>query len=90
MHECFLYPIFRFWFLVTFGDKVMKIRKYSVIFVYILQGKLGKMEKKRKKNHATKVTKIPKTKRRKCGMNETIIVFSIKITAGYLDTNSRD
>ena len=38
---------FRFWFLVTFGDEVMKIQKYYVIFVYILQGKVGKMEKKR-------------------------------------------
>ena len=31
------------------------------------------MEKNRKENHATKVTKIPKTKRRKYGMNETIV-----------------
>ena len=60
-----------FSFLVTFGDEVMKIRKYYVIFVYILQGKMGKTGKKRKENHATKVTKIPKTKRRKYGMNET-------------------
>ena len=22
---CFIYPIFRFWFLVTFGDEVTKI-----------------------------------------------------------------
>ena len=51
-----------FLFLVTFGDEVMKIRKYYVIFVYILQGKMGKMEKKRKENHATEMTKIPKTK----------------------------
>ena len=34
-----------FLFLVTFGNKVTKIRKYYVIFVYILQGKMGKMEK---------------------------------------------
>ena len=59
-----------FWFLVTFGNKVMKIQKYYIIFVYLLQ---GKMEKKGKENHGTKVTKIPKTKRRKCGMNEIII-----------------
>ena len=38
-----------FSFLVTFGDKVTKIRKYYVIFVYILQGKMGKMEKNGKK-----------------------------------------
>ena len=49
----------------------MKLQKYYVIFVYILQGKMGKTEKNRKENHATKVTKIPKTKRRKYGMNET-------------------
>ena len=58
-----------FSFLVTFGDEVTKIRKYYVIFVYILQGKMGETEKKRKENHATKVTKIPKTKRQKYGMN---------------------
>ena len=60
-----------FWFLVTFGEEVMKIQKYYVIFVYILQGKMGKTVKKRKENHATKMTKIPTTKRRKNGMNET-------------------
>ena len=54
--------------MVTFGNEVTKIRKYYVIFVYILQGKMGKTEKNRKENDATKVTKIPKTKRRKYGM----------------------
>ena len=49
----------------------MKLRKYYVIFVYILQGKMAKTEKNRKENHATKVTKIPKTKRQKYGMNKT-------------------
>ena len=66
-----LFCSFAFSFLVTFGDKVTKIQKYNVIFVYILQGKMGKTEKKEKKNHATKVTKIPKNKRRIYGMNET-------------------
>ena len=65
-----------FSFLVTFGDKVTKIRKYYLIFVYILQGKMRKTEKIQKENHATKVTKIPKTKRQKYGMNETIIRIS--------------
>ena len=46
---CFVHPIFRFWFLVTFGDKVMKIQKYYVIFVCILQGKMGRTEKKQEK-----------------------------------------
>ena len=35
-----------FSFLVTFVNEVMKIRKYYVIFVYILQGKMGKTENK--------------------------------------------
>ena len=47
---CFIHPIFRFWFLVTFGDEVTKIWKYYVIFVYILQGKMGKMEKTERKS----------------------------------------
>ena len=59
---CFVHPTFRFWFLVTYDDKVTKIQKYYVIFVYILQGKMGKTQKIWKENHATKVTKIPKTK----------------------------
>ena len=62
-----------FSFLVTFGDGVTKIQKYYVLFVYILQGKMGNTEKNRKENHATIVTKIPKTKRRKYGMNETLV-----------------
>ena len=51
----FVHPIFLFWFLVTFGNKVAKIQEYNAIFVYILQGKM-------ERNYATKVTKIPKTK----------------------------
>ena len=50
-HYCLVHPIFRFWFLVTFGNKVTKIRKYYEIFVYILQGKMGKTEKKGRKSH---------------------------------------
>jgi hypothetical protein len=37
-NNCSVHPIFGFWFLVTFGDEAMKIQKYYVIFVYILQG----------------------------------------------------
>ena len=59
---CFVHSTFGFWFLVTFGNKVAKIRKYYVIFVYILQGKMGKTEKNRKENHGTKVTKYQKPK----------------------------
>ena len=53
---CFVHSIFHFWFLVTFGDEVTKLRKYHIIFVYILHGKMGKTEK----NHATKVSEKPK------------------------------
>ena len=59
---CFVHPIFRLLFLVTFGDEVTKIRKYYLIIVYILQGKMGKTEKNQKENHTTEVTKIPKPK----------------------------
>ena len=69
---------FCFWFLVTFGDKVQKTRKYYVIFVYILQGKIGKTEKNRKENHATEVTKISKTNWQKYGMNKTQVLENIK------------
>ena len=48
-----------------------KLRKYYVIIVYILQGKMGKTEKNWKENQATEMTKIPKTKRQKYGMKET-------------------
>ena len=58
---CFVHPFFRFLFLVTFDNEVTKIRKYYVIFGYILQGKMGKTEKTRKKiTQLFKVTRIPK------------------------------
>ena len=61
MQEKLENPIYRFWSLL-----VMKLLKYYLIFVYILQGKIGKTEKNRKENNTTKVTK-----RQKYGMNET-------------------
>ena len=70
INKCFIRPIFGFWSLLE-----TKFRKYDIIFVYILQGKMGRTEKERKENHATKVTKIPKTKRQKYGMNKTKQVF---------------
>ena len=60
--KCFFRPIFHFWFLVTFDDKIMKIRKYYVIFVYILQGKMGKTEKSGKKIMELKWRKYQKPK----------------------------
>ena len=59
---CFLHSIFRFWFLVSFDDEVMKIQKYYVIFVYILQGKMGKTEKTGKKITQLKWPKYQKPK----------------------------
>ena len=53
---------FSYFVLVTFGDKVKKIWRYYVIFVYILQGKMGKMEKKGKKITHLKWPKYQKTK----------------------------
>ena len=67
---CFVRPIFRFWFLVTFGDKVTKILS-NLCLHFARQD--GQDRKKWKENHATKVAKIPKTKRRKYGMNETLV-----------------
>ena len=58
----FAHPIFRFWFLVTFGDEVTKIQKYYLIFVYIWQGKMGKTKKNWKKITQLKWPKYPKPK----------------------------
>ena len=73
MWICFIHRIFRFLFLVTFGNEVPKIHKYYVIFVYILQDKMGKTERK-KENHETK---WPKDK--KYGINETFITSKSSI-----------
>ena len=57
---CFIHPIFRFWFLVTFGDVVTKILSNLCLHFARQDGQDGKKGKK-----------IPKTNRRKYGMNET-------------------
>ena len=62
-----------FSFLVTFGDEVTKIRKYVLRNLCLHFAMQDGQDEKRKNNHATKVTKIPKTKRRKYGMNETLV-----------------
>jgi len=49
--------VFGFWSLL-----VTKLRKYYVIFVYILQGKMGKTEKTRKKITKVKWPKYQKMK----------------------------
>jgi len=56
--------------LVTFGDEVTKILCNLALHFARQDEQDGK---KRKENHTTKVTHIPKTKRRKYGMNETIV-----------------
>ena len=42
-------PFYIFSFGFLFDDKDTKMRKYYIIFVYILQGKMGRMEKNGKK-----------------------------------------
>ena len=61
--QIFLYVSF-FPFLVAFDDEVMKIWKYCMIFVYILQGKMGKTEKPRKKITQLKWPKYQKPKKK--------------------------
>ena len=55
---CFVHLILCFWFLVTFSDKVTKIWKYYVIFVYIAKQK----KKTRKKIRQLKWQKYQKPK----------------------------
>ena len=74
---------FSFFFCGHFWRRSYKIRKFYVIYVYILQDKMGKTEENRKENHPTKVTKIPKTNRRKYGMNETLDVFFTNVILWY-------
>jgi hypothetical protein len=64
--KCFIHLIFGFWFLVTFGEELMKY--------FARQDRRD--GKKGVKNHAAKVTKVPK--RRKYGMNESEFLFKIK------------
>ena len=77
---CFVHPIFRFWFLVTFGDEVTKILRNLCLHFARQDGQDGK---NRKENHATKVTKRPKTKRQKYGMNETYVYLKAICLIGF-------
>ena len=54
--NCFVHPIIRFWFLVTFGLHDLCLR------FAIKNGQDVELVSKMEKNHSTKVTKIPKTK----------------------------
>ena len=73
-----------FLFLVTFGDEVTEIQKYYAIFVCTLQGKIGKTENKWKEDPPAKVTKIPKTKRRKYGMDATLLYMNVSNSLTFL------
>ena len=80
---------FSFWFLVTFGNEVTKIRKYYVLNLrshFARQD--GQDGKKWKENHATRVTKIPKTRRRKYGLYETFVLPSSAVKNTNLNMNS--
>ena len=64
---CFVHPIFGFWSQSYENTKILRN-------LYLHFARQDEQDgKKRKENHATKVTKIPKTKRRKYGMNETLL-----------------
>ena len=77
---CFIYPIFGFWFLVTFANKArinMKIL-CNLCLHFARQDKWARW-KKRKENQATKVIKIPKSKYRTMGWNERNICKFTKV-----------
>ena len=52
--------------------KNMKISRN--ICLHFARQKTDRQKKKQKENHTTKVTKIPKTKRRKYGINKTLVM----------------
>ena len=81
-YVCFVHPIFCFWFLVTFGSKVTKIRKYYVIFVYILQGRMGKMEKNWKEITQLKWPKYQKPKDKNMGWTKHLRYFVVQTGIG--------
>ena len=72
-------PFFIFGFRTLLATK---LRKYYVIFVYILQGR-----KKGKENLATKVTKISKTKRRNYGPEYVKSCFIVLVVQCLLQNN---
>ena len=56
--------------MVTFGNEVMKLQKYYVIFVNILQGQMGKTEKNGKKIMQLKWPKYQKQKDENMGLRK--------------------
>ena len=76
--------------MVTFGDKVTKIQKYYIIFVYILQGKMGKTEKTGKEITQLKWPKYQKPKDESMGWPKQKSVLSSPAKLEYfhdLDLN---
>ena len=76
LNHCLAHPNFCFWVLVTFDAKVMKILKYYVIFVYILQDKLSKTGKNRKRIIQLKWPKYQKPKDENMGWMKQMCKFS--------------
>ena len=76
-----MFDSFHFSFLV-FGhfwqrsEENTKIVLYNICLHFARQD--GQDGKKQKENHATNVTKIEKTKRRKYGMNKTLVTEFVK------------
>ena len=62
-----------FSFLVTFVDKVYENMKILCNLCLHFARKDGQDRKNENENYETKMTKIPKTKRRKYGMNKTLV-----------------
>ena len=66
---CFVHHIFHFW-----SHWALKLQKYYIICVYILQGKMGKAEKNGNKTMQLKWPTYQKPKDEKYEMNETYIM----------------
>ena len=47
---CFVHPIFRFWFLVTFGDEVTKIFRNLYLHFASKDGQEGKKTERKSRN----------------------------------------
>ena len=72
-YQCFIHPIFLFWFLVTFGYEVMKILRNLCLHFARQDEQDGKNRKKIM--HLKWPKYLPKTKRKKYGMNQTLLEY---------------
>ena len=64
---CFVHPIFRFWFLITFGDEVMKIIRNLCLHFAKQDRQDGKDGKNRKKITQLKLPKYQKPEDKNMG-----------------------